>query len=669
MKLIRVAATALNQTPMDWDGNLARILAALERARQEEVSIVCLPELCVSGYGCEDAFHAEFVHETAWSYLEKIVPATQGLIASVGLPVFHDGALFNAAALICQGELLGLTAKKFLAGDGIHYEPRWFKPWPAGVQATLSRHSRKVPFGDLMFDCGGIRIGFEICEDAWVSNRPGAAMALKGVDVILNPSASHFAFGKQETRRRFVAEGSRAFGAAYVYSNLLGNEAGRVIFDGSTLVASEGKIVASGPRLGYQDSYLAWADVDVSLNRMNRSRTASFKPDLRGDDPGLIRAEFDFPELRPSAPPASAADSAWETGTAVKEEEFTRAVALGLFDYLRRSRAEGFVVSLSGGSDSTSVASLVALSLRLALRELGTEGVQRRLGHIKRLAGALEPKALTRALLACAYQPTENSGDACRKAAKVVADALGAEYLQWDVGGLTRTYVEIVSSAVGRPLTWETDDLALQNIQARVRGPGVWLLANLRNSILLATSDRSEAAVGYATMDGDTCGGLSPIAGIDKAFLLIWLRWLEKAGPDGLGPIPELSAVTGMRPTPELRPLAAGQTAESDLMPYDVLDAIERCFIRDKRSPADTLEHVRLKFPEHSESDRRTWVVRFFRLWCRNQWKRERYAPSFHLDDNNLDPKSWCRFPILSSGLEKELADLPKEEQPAKRAA
>ncbi|MBI5201326.1 MAG: NAD+ synthetase, partial [Elusimicrobia bacterium] len=371
MKLIRAAASALNQTPMDWDGNLARMLSAIEKAKAQGVSVLCLPELCVTGYGCEDAFHAEFVHETAWSYLEKIVPATQGIVVSVGLPVFHDGALFNAAALISQGELLGLVAKKFMAGDGIHYEPRWFKPWPAGVQATLNRRGRKIPFGDLLFDVGGIRLGFEICEDAWVSNRPGAAMALKGVDLILNPSASHFAFGKQETRRRFVSEGSRAFGAAYVYSNLLGNEAGRVIFDGATLVASEGRIVAAGPRLGYEDVYLAWADVDVSLNRMNRARTASFKPDLKGDDPSLVRAEFDYPELRPSAAPASASAPAWETGSSVKEEEFTRAVSLGLFDYLRRSRAEGFVVSLSGGSDSTSVASLVALSLRFALRELG----------------------------------------------------------------------------------------------------------------------------------------------------------------------------------------------------------------------------------------------------------------------------------------------------------
>jgi NAD+ synthase (glutamine-hydrolysing) len=186
----------------------------------------------------------------------------------------------------------------------------------------------------------------------------------------------------------------------------------------------------------------------------------------------------------------------------------------------------------------------------------------------------------------------------------------------------------------------------------------VWLLANINNALLLATSNRSEAAVGYATMDGDTAGGLSPIAGIDKAFLRRWLRWLEKEGPVGLGPIPALSAVNQQEPTAELRPQASGQTDEADLMPYDLLDAIERAAIRDKRSPLEVYRLMRAEFPKLAPDDLLTWLERFFRLWSRNQWKRERYAPSFHLDDANLDPKTWCRWPILSGGFARELAEL-----------
>jgi NAD+ synthase (glutamine-hydrolysing) len=184
------------------------------------------------------------------------------------------------------------------------------------------------------------------------------------------------------------------------------------------------------------------------------------------------------------------------------------------------------------------------------------------------------------------------------------------------------------------------------------------MLTNLRGALLASTSNRSEAAVGYATMDGDTSGGISPIAGIDKAFLRRWLRWLETTGPQGIGPIPALHAVNAQEPTAELRPSAAGQTDEADLMPYELLDAIERAAIRDKRSPMEAFQLMQAQFPQYTAEQLLAWVERFFRLWSRNQWKRERYAPSFHVDDENLDPKTWCRFPILSGGYERELAEL-----------
>ncbi|MBN1591030.1 MAG: hypothetical protein JW888_16070, partial [Pirellulales bacterium] len=181
---------------------------------------------------------------------------------------------------------------------------------------------------------------------------------------------------------------------------------------------------------------------------------------------------------------------------------------------------------------------------------------------------------------------------------------------------------------------------------------------NVGRALLLATSNRSEAAVGYTTMDGDTCGGLSPIAGADKAFVRRWLVWLEKQGPAGLHPIAALAAVNRLSPTAELRPADAGQTDEDDLMPYLVLDAIERSAIGEKQMPVDVFRLVRSRFPDYTVEQLHGWVDRFFRLWCRNQWKRERYAPSFHLDDENLDPKTWCRFPILSGGFERELDTL-----------
>jgi NAD+ synthase (glutamine-hydrolysing) len=308
----------------------------------------------------------------------------------------------------------------------------------------------------------------------------------------------------------------------------------------------------------------------------------------------------------------------------------------------------------------------VKLSLDFALAELGEDGVREKLSYLELPKNT---KDWMKELLACVYQASDNSGDETEDAAESLAESVGAEYQCWKISDLVAGYTEMVSEGIGRKLTWEEDDITLQNIQARVRAPGIWMLANIRNGLLLATSNRSEAAVGYATMDGDTCGGLSPIAGIDKAFLRHWLSWLELEGlpsaeasaagtMKGIEPIPALSKVNALQPTAELRPEKYHQTDESDLMPYPVLDAMEKAAIRDKRSPKDVLALMGKKFPDYEADMMKAWVIKFFKLWSRNQWKRERYAPSFHLDDANLDPKTWCRFPILSGSFAKELSEL-----------
>ncbi len=662
MNLLKVAGAALNQTPLDWEGNKARVLRAIEQARAEQVSLLCLTELCLSGYGCEDAFHSPGVVRTAQQVLLEVLPATRGMVVAVGLPVFYSGGLFDAACLMADGEILGFACKQNLAGEGIHYEPRWFKPWPASVVGEIEIGGQSYPLGDVVFDVGGVLIGFEICEDAWSGDRPGSRLARRGVDVLLNPSASHFAFGKQEIRRRFVQEGSRAFHVSYIYANQLGNESGRTIFDGGVVIASEGQVLANGPRFSFEDVHLTTAVVDLDATRRSRVRAASFMPQIEGG--GRVRRPFSYPRLQPQA--SSAALAAWEAGPHRKEEEFARAVALGLFDYLRKSRSAGYVVSISGGADSAAVSILVALAVEFGVRELGLEGFCAKLPHLPNLRQANNVRQLVHPLLACVYQQTRNSGPVTLAAARGVAEAIGADFFLFDVEPIVEQYTKIVAGAIGRDLTWQRDDLALQNIQARVRSPGVWMLANLRGALLLATSNRSEAAVGYATMDGDTSGGLSPIAGIDKAFLRTWLRWMETTGPEGVGPLPALAAVNVQQPTAELRPPSAEQTDEGDLMPYEVLDAIERMAIRDKQLPLEVFLLLEPKFTQYPREQLAFWVERFFRLWCRNQWKRERYAPSFHVDDENLDPKLWCRFPILSGGFERELAELRSYLQPAK---
>jgi NAD+ synthase (glutamine-hydrolysing) len=654
MDRLVVAAATLNQTPLDWRGNLANMRAAIRRARALGAQVVCLPELCVTGYGCEDAFHSAGVLQTALTYAQEIAKESKGIVVAFGLPLSIQSSTYNVVALAAGGSICGFVAKQNLAGDGIHYEPRWFKPWPRGVVSAVDCGDTQVPVGDILFSVDGVTIGFEICEDAWVIDRPGQRLAHSGADIILNPSASHFSFGKHDIRKRLAVEGSRAFGVGYVYSNLLGCEAGRLIYDGDTVICSHGDVVATGSRFSFESFEVTTGEIDLERCRIIRRRQASFRPYLI--DPVQT---IQVPRVKLTRSKGRSKSAKTVSPLSSKHEEFTYAVTLGLFDYLRKSRSSGFVVSLSGGVDSSAASCLVALMVERGIQELGLNGFIKKLSYSSWLKGARSRAAIMKRMLACIYQGTKNSSKVTFIAAKKVAEELGAEFFHVDISDLVAKYQAMISQATGIKLSWEKHDLELQNIQARVRSPSVWLLANLRKALLLTTSNRSEAAVGYTTMDGDSSGGLSPLGGIDKAYLRVWLGWLEKDGPQGLSHYPSLKAVNAQAPTAELRPLKEKQTDEQDLMPYEVLDSIERYAIRDKLLPEDveTLLHEQYG-ARFSQGDLTLWVKRFFTLWSINQWKRERYAPSFHLDDESLDPKTWCRFPILSGGFAEELSRL-----------
>ena len=161
---VKIAAAVINQTPLDWDGNAARLEAVLAQARREGVEVLCLPELCLCGYGCEDAFHAPSTFESSWRMLMELLHDTAGMAVNFGLPVWHQGAVYNAAVLVVNSKIVGLVAKQHLAGDGIHYEPRWFKSWPAGVEASWRSPIGPLPFGNRIFDLVGegsfLRVGF-----------------------------------------------------------------------------------------------------------------------------------------------------------------------------------------------------------------------------------------------------------------------------------------------------------------------------------------------------------------------------------------------------------------------------------------------------------------------------------------------------------------------------
>lgn len=624
MKL-KIGGAALNQTPIDWVNNLNNIKNAISQANSDGVNLLLLPELCITGYGCEDLFLANWLYTTAWGKLMEIVPYTQDITVSIGLPLKYEGHNYNVHCLIENCKIIGFAAKQFLANDGVHYEHRWFTPWPKDKIVDLVTEEGVFKLGDIIVETKGIRVGYEICEDAWhQEDRPGIGHCQHGVDLLLNPSASHFSFGKTLRRENeVVVNASKIFNCVYLYANLLGNEAGRIVYDGEILIAGYGQL---------------WS----------KNNRCSFK------DINLISCNIDFKE-RICLSPILINDQG------AKEIEFVKALALCLFDYMRKSKSKGFVLSLSGGADSSISAVMVAEMIKRGIEELGVVDFIKKTGNreLQLWYDQYDGKQsieqyLTQYLLSCVYQWAANSGWDTFESAKELADGIGAKFYSWKIDKEVTSYTDKIEVSLQRKLTWETDDIALQNIQARSRAPIVWMLANIKQALLITTSNRSEGDVGYATMDGDTCGSIAPIAGIEKSYIQFWLKWAE----NHLN-YPALSYVNGLTPTAELRPSELTQTDEKDLMPYVILAAIEREAIRNHKSPLEVFKSLK-SLDLENENLLKTHIAKFYKMWSRNQWKRERLAPSFLLDDFNVDPRTWCRFPILNGGYEEEIEEMLK---------
>lgn len=678
-QIFKVAAYALNQQPGDWTGNEKRIISAVIDAKKNGIQLAVLPELCISGYSLEDAVFRREVQERALSSLMRIAPFARNVAVIVGLPYRHD-AIYNCAAFLAEGEVQGLYAKQNLANDGIHYEQRQYKAWPVGEVSfvNLPNHKSPVPLGDILFSYGSVRIGIEICEDSWVINRPAANTGAAGIDILATINASHFALGKADTRRKLATDASQKFQTTVVAAYNLGNEAGGVIFDGGNLIASCGQLLTENARLTFDDISAISCEIDLEPSRLlrhsahqhvcNSAHAVSFeapnrkplvvflKPaiseNLTGGSENLtgttaIVAHHTQPAL-------------WSSRDNQDFHEYLRACCLGMFDYLRRSRSFGYTLSLSGGADSSTVCTLVHDFLQLAAHEKSFSGLKKILSYIPGVDSVQTVRELCGLLLHCVYQKTENSSEKTLNSARSLAEEVGARFSVLEIDEAVKTAREQAESYLGRKFTWEKDSLTLQNIQARVRGLNAWTLANGANHLLVPPSNMSETAVGYFTQGGDDSGGgPNPLGGARKSFLLRYLLWREHLDYVPLAPLGSLKLVNSMSPTAELMPTAAGQTDEGELGPYIVRDFMQQRFIRDQKSAVEVLEDAILEFSaDYSAEQLGAWLESFIRLFARNQWKRERLAVSFHIDDHNLNPRSWLRWPILYAGQEAELSAL-----------
>ena len=657
MNTLKVAAVTLNQTPMDFEQNLLNIQSALVHGYRDQIELMVFPEMCISGYGCNDAFFSTYVLNQSKEYLKKlIIFLSTGPIFPVfviGLPIEVNGALYNCAVVINNNKIEGIVPKQHMAGDGLHYDPRWFKPWPSGITAyiklfdDLTNHNHPSLIGDIMFDFNKFKLGVEICESMWVSNRPLQNLSKHAVDVVVNPSASHFSIGKHETRKQIVKDSSREGACTYIYSNLVGNEEGRIIYDGGAIIANNGNIVAEGDRFEYTAVSITEAVIDLDVSRTTRRKLHSFVPSYSTPFDDAVLSNICIKNVKDTK------ESLRYIKTQLTPyQEFENAVGLGLFDYLRKSKTNGFTISLSGGMDSTAVAMLCRFAFKQAFDSIGIIGIKNRLSHID-LKHCDSVDSLCSSLIHVIYQGSDNSGDKTLMSAKAVSGDLGIHFNYSGISDIVSLYTKKLQEYFDRSLEWDTDGISLQNIQARTRGPMAWGIANITNSLLLTTGNRSEQTVGYSTMDGDTCGSLAPIGGVSKTFLIGWVS--DHAHRMGYRRI--IYNTLNLAPTAELKPIDQNQTDEDDLMPYPILEKFERLVAKHSKSPLEIYQIMHTKNKENNIILRER-IIKFFRLWIRSQWKREQSAPSFHLDDLSMDARSWFRYPLLCGGFEDELKQL-----------
>lgn len=594
---LKVACASLNQTPLDWSGNFSRIVEAITEAKQEDVDLLVFSELALTAYTCEDYFFWPEVVERAKEQLLGLRLYCSEISIVVGLPwsiTAKDGtsSLYNCAAVIEDGKILGIRAKKTLADKGVYYEPRWFKAWKNATQTQVAfgdQHSTKVPFGDLCFAMKkNYHLGVQICEEAWQGT---LSEDLQKVDVLACLNASHFEMGKVHRRLRIIEKRSAETKALYVYCNTLGLESGRLVFGGDQVYSHQGRVLQVADRLGFEQVKLSTLSWDSS------SSLASSGPKKR-DLGNFLHSDSHL------------------------YQEFTQAVCLALYDYLRKSHQQNYVISLSGGLDSAVCAILVRL---------------------------MQIFSQSNCKLYCLYQKTAQSSFKTESAAKKIAMKLKADFKSVDIDPIVDSYQILNKSILGKALSFDkSGGVSLQNLQARARSILPWTVANENKAILITTSNRSESVVGYCTMDGDTAGGLAPVAGVSKFFLRQWALWLceQDMATDFA---PELRAILSFKPTAELKPAHTNQEDEKELMPYEVLDFLEKLFFQ-RRIKSKTVLHEALKkqFDSYTFDQHLTWVNLFIDRWQQNQWKRERIAPSFHLDRISVDPKGWCRTPILT---------------------
>ena len=498
MTCLRVALGQVNTTVGDLSGNIRRIVGAIDGARQAGADIVALPELAITGYPPEDlVFRSQFVRDNRMA-LDEVISAASDVTCVVGFVDSAEGQIYNAAAVIHDGALVDVYHKQLLPNYGVFDEQRYFG---AGRSARI-------------YAVGGAGVAVNICEDLWHSNGPAALQASRGAAIIVNINGSPYHRGKRTVRQEMLAERAGQTGAAIAYVNVVGGQ-DELVFDGdSTVISPSGRILARAAQ--FEEALLV---CDVPVGKLDTERHADC---LVVCGPGPSRQPIPSPPPPPDLGDIGGVYSALVTGTR---------------DYARKSGFDRAIVALSGGIDSSLVATIAADAL-------GPDNV---------VAIAM---------------PSRYSSEASMLDAQSLTTALGMKLLASSIEPIFSAYTDTLL-----PMFEGAEaDVTEENLQARVRGNIVMALSNKFGYLALATGNKSEYATGYATLYGDMSGGFAVIKDVPKTLAYDLCRYRNTLSDV----IPE--SVITKPPSAELR---HDQLDSDSLPPYEVLDSILRAYVED----------------------------------------------------------------------------------------
>ena len=640
MRLVRVGVAATSMTVGDFKGNSRILGEVIAAAREQGVHLLVTPELSLSGYSLEDKVFWPDLSRKSWEVLNELAPECKGIDVFIGLPIRLRSMMYNAMALVHDGRVAGLILKMYLPTYSIFYEGRNWAAWDHGV---TEYHG--VPVGDLVFELPYGVVSGEICEDMWSRQSPAHARVQAGAEIICNASASPFVPLKNAARRRMIQNAAANLVCVYAYSNMLGCDNSRLIFDGGGFISTPEGIAAEGPALAKAPWTLASAVVDLDDVARMRSENSTWRQDAA--DPGfgwdaeriaLSNGAFspapiaDFAAQMPDSFFMGEPTPARDDASAYLDELFD-ALVLGLRDYYEKVGAfKRFLVALSGGRDS-------ALCLLIAVHAA------------KALNGGKEAARYAERIRTVYLAHDVYSSSATSEAARRLAEALGVPFRVVSISEEAEVAEDKAAEMLGGEA--EVSPIARQNLQARIRGNMVLNWANSMEGLVLVTSNLSEAAVGYTTTGGDNQGGYCPIANVPKTVVTQLLEHLAKR--EGLHVLEEILAI------PPSAELANDQSDEEDLMPYVVLDDLLYLYGRRRMALADCWRVLCHRRPSHDPEQLRVWTATFARLFAQNQWKREQLPVAMKVMELDLDPKTGFRFPVTQR-IDHELEALNEAE-------